>query len=305
MATHYFKPDRYQRGLGNYRPVLILENGDSVITTTVCSHGLDANRERVTPGGNPVTGPFFVAGAERGDTLSVTLERICPNRRYGYSAMVIGANVLNPDFGCTLPAQTVGEWDVDIETWTATLVHPQISYGNLSVPLAPFLGCIGVAPDQGQTISTMTSGQHGGNMDYRGYTEGVTALFPVFTEGALFFLGDGHAAQGDGEIVGSGVEISMDVQFRIGIRKKKRSFWPRIESEHELAAIGNARPLDQAVQEATTELVRWMQAEYRMELTASSVLLGQTIRYDIGNFYNPAYTAAARIERRWLQCAVS
>lgn len=106
-------------------------------------------------------------------------------------------------------------WEVDLERWSATLLSPDTVLGRLSLPLFPMLGCVGVAPDDQQTISTITAGPHGGNMDYRGYVEGVVALFPVFTDGALFFLGDGHAVQGVGEIVGSGIEVSMDVQFSV------------------------------------------------------------------------------------------
>ncbi|MCV4820492.1 acetamidase/formamidase family protein, partial [Escherichia coli] len=85
----------------------------------------------------------------------------------------------------------------------------------------------GVAADGGQAISTATSGTHGGNMDYRGFREGVTVYFPVFAEGALFFLGDGHALQGDGEICGTGIEISMDVQFTLDLIKGQKIEWPR------------------------------------------------------------------------------
>lgn len=297
---HHFIPTQYHRAMGNYRPVLAINDGDTVVTQTLCGAGYDAERRRVVAGGNPVTGPFFVCGATRGDTLAVTLERIRPNRRTGHSTTVIGSNVVDPDFIRRLPPDTDAEWDVDVEAWSAALVRPRTSLGAFSVPLAPMLGCLGVAPGFGQTISTATAGPHGGNMDYRGYTEGVTALFPVFADGALFFLGDGHARQGDGEITGSGIEISMDVQFSARIRKGKRCRWPRLETDGELMAVGNARPLDQALQHATTELIRWLRGEYKLDITTSSVLLGQVIRYEIGNVYDPAYTAVAKIERQWL-----
>src|SRR5439155_1554878 len=85
----------------------------------------------------------------------------------------------------------------------------------------PMLGCFGVAPPRGQAISCATSGQYGGNMDYRGFTQGVTVYFPVFVPGALLHVGDGHAIQGDGEIVGTGIEISFDVQFTVQLLKGK------------------------------------------------------------------------------------
>lgn len=300
MSVHHFIPDRYYRAMGSYPPVLTIQDGDTVATRTVCGAGVDANHVRVTRGGNPVTGPFFVHGAERGDTLAVRLERIRPNRRFGYSATVVSPGVLVPEMARTLPESGGSSWEIDLERWAATLLAPETALGKLSLPLAPMLGCLGVAPDDQQAISTITAGPHGGNMDYRGYVEGVVALFPVFTDGALFFLGDGHAVQGDGEIVGSGIEVSMDVQFSVQIRKGMRIRRPRLETASTLMALGTARPLDQAVQEATTELVRWLRTEYRLDVRTSSILLGQAIRYEIGNIYNPSFTAVAKVDKQWL-----
>src|SRR5260370_25719663 len=89
------------------------------------------------------------------------------------------------------------------------------------------VGWFGVAPERGQAISAATSAEHGGNMDYRGFMAGVTVYFPVFVPGALFHLGDGHALQGDGEIVGTGIEVSFDVQFTVRLLKGKQIKWPR------------------------------------------------------------------------------
>jgi amidase len=300
MTTHEFTPKHYYRAMGTYEPVLRIADGDTVVTTSVCAAGMNATAERITPGGNPMTGPFLVEGAEPGDTLEIKLDRVRPNRRYGHSGSVVAPNVVDPEFVHELPERQVAEWDVDIESWNATLVKPETVLGRKELPLDPMVGCLGVAPARGEAISTATSAQHGGNMDYRGYIEGVTALFPVFIEGGLFFLGDGHALQGDGEIVGSGIEISMDFQFTVRVRKGHRSRWPRIETESELIALGNARPLDQALQHATTELMRWLDADYGLDYTASSTLLAQVMRYEIGNVFDPAYTVIAKIERKWL-----
>ncbi len=300
MTTHQFTPDHYHRAMGSYEPVLRIADGDTVVTTTVDAGGLDVTGERVTPGGNPMTGPFYVEGAAHGDTLEVRLERVRPNRRRGWSGSVVAPNVVDPEFVPRLPDGDTSEWDVDVESWTATLLKPETALGRISLPLDPMIGCFGVAPDRGQAISTATSGPHGGNMDYRGHVEGVTTLFPVFVEGGLFFIGDGHALQGDGEIVGSGIEISMDVQFSVKVHKGRHSHWPRVETVDELIALGNARPLDQALQHATTELMHWLDAEYGLDHTASSTLFGQMIRYEIGNVFDPAYTVAAKIGRKWL-----
>src|ERR1700733_2382827 len=148
------------------------------------------------------------------------------------------------------------------------------------------LGCFGVAPANGQAISTATSAEHGGNMDYRGFTAGVTVYFPVFVPGALFHLGDGHATQGDGEITGTGIEISMDVQFTVRLIKGKLIRWPRGENQEEIFTAGNARPLDQALQHATTEMLHWLEEDYQLDVTSASLLLGQCVEYDIANVFD-------------------
>jgi acetamidase/formamidase len=186
-------------------------------------------------------------------------------------------------------------------TITAHLESPPPGLEYLGeVPLEPMLGCFGVAPARGQAISCATSGRHGGNMDYRGFREGVTVYFPVSADGALLHVGDGHALQGDGEIVGTGIEISFDVELTVGVIKGKEIGWPRADDGEFLMAVGNARPLDQAVQHATTELMRWLADDYGLDHRASSVVLGQLIRYDVGNVFDPAYTMVAKIEKRYL-----
>ena len=181
---------------------------------------------------NPQTGPFYVEGAEPGDTLVLHLDRLAPNRSYGFTSAQVAPNVVEPGYVPELPWLPDGrrpqaEWHVDVAAGTATLVAPETRLGRLALPLAPMLGCFGVAPAGGQAISTATSGPHGGNMDYRGFAAGVTVYLPVFVPGALIFVGDGHAVQGDGEIAGTGIEISFDVQFTVGLRKGKRIRWPR------------------------------------------------------------------------------
>jgi acetamidase/formamidase len=137
-------------------------------------------------------------------------------------------------------------------------------------------------------------------MDYRGFAEGATVYFPVFVPGALFHLGDGHAVQGDGEIVGTGVEISFDVQFTVNLLKGKQINWPRAENNAYILTAGNARPLDQAVQHATTEMIHWLE-ELGLEGNAAHILLGQCVEYDVGNVFDPAYTMVCKVKKSILQ----
>jgi acetamidase/formamidase len=302
VATHDFEPTVFHVSLGWHDPVLRIASGDTVRTWCVDSGGSDRSGERITPGGNPQTGPFFVEGAEPGDTLAVRLARIEPNRAIALTGQVVAANVVDPWFVGELPAgDGVDWWTIDLERRTARLQDPPPGLESLGeLPLDPMLGCFGVAPPGGQAISTATSGEHGGNMDYRGFRAGVTVFFPVFVEGALFHLGDAHALQGDGEIVGTGIEVSADVEFSVELLKGKRSSWPRAEDDEFVMAVGNARPLDQALQHATTELMRMLAEDRRLSFRASSALLGQCIRYDIGNVFDPAYTVVAKVSKRLL-----
>jgi amidase len=299
MASHSHEPTRYYRAFGTYEPVLHIAPGDSVFTRTVDAAGADATGQQVTTSGNPLVGPFFIEGAEPGDTLVVHLNALSPNRDQGYTHAPLAENVVDPPDVRQLPPRVDVMWHIDRERRVATT-----ELGNtarlLAVPLAPMLGCIGVAPYREQAIASTTSAQHGGNMDYRGYCVGTTAYFPVFVRGALLFVGDGHAVQGDGEIVGTGVEISFDVQFTAGLLKGKTIQWPRGENAEHIFAVGNARPLDQALQHATTEMLRWLQADYGLDALAASTLLGQCVEYDIGNAYDPAYTVVCKVRKSFL-----
>lgn len=304
MAVHRFTPSVYYNAIGSHPPALHIAGGDSVITTTADARGFDQHRRQVAGRGNPQTGPFFIEGAAPGDTLAVTLDRLTPNRRYGWTNMYVATNVVDPAYVRELPDESIlCEWDVDVAAGTARLVAPATALGDFSVPLDPMVGCFGVAPPGGQAISCATSSTHGGNMDYRGFRQGVTVYFPVFAPGALFHIGDGHAVQGDGEIVGTGIEISFEVQFTVRLLKGKTISWPRAENETEILTAGNARPLDQALQHATTEMLRWLAADYGLDARAASTLLGQTVRYEIGNVFDPAYTVVCKLDKRWLPAA--
>ena len=302
MATHRFSPQRYYTTIGSHEPVLRIDDGDTVITTTVDARGGDERNQQVTARGNPQTGPFYVNGAEPGDTLVLRLDKLTPNRRYGFSSAAVAPNVVDPHDVPKLPRDADGrapqaEWDVDVEAGTATLVKPETKLGKLALSLAPMLGCFGVAPENGQAISTATSGPHGGNMDYRGFVSGVTVYFPVAVPGALLFLGDGHALQGDGEIAGTGIEISFEAQFTVRLLKGQRIYWPRGENADYIFTVGNARPLDQCAQHATSEMLRWLQEDYGLDAVGANTLMGQCVQYDLGNMFDPAYTMVCKMPK--------
>jgi acetamidase/formamidase len=303
VTTHRFTPTHYYRTIGSHEPVLRIADGDTVITTTIDAGGRDAHMERVTPHVNSLTGPFYVEGAAPGDTLVVRLDRITPNREIGYASPVCAPNVVDPEYVRELPhLPPDGDalWRVDTERWTATLIRPETKLGALTLPLDPMIGCFGVAPEEDEAIWTMTSGRHGGNMDYRGFRAGVTVYFPVFVEGALFHLGDVHALQGDGEIAGTGIEISAEVQFTVRVLKGKTIRWPRGENDEYIFTVGNARPLDQCVQHATTEMLRWLETDFGLDPLGANILMGHCVEYDLGNMFDPAYTMVCKMRKRLL-----
>ncbi|BDI28651.1 amidase [Capsulimonas corticalis] len=305
MSKHQFTPTHYFSTLGSHPPVLRIADGDTVATTTLDAGGFDLHRERRHKGVNPMTGPFYVEGAEPGDTLAVRLDRLRPNRRFGWSGVQLASNVMDPADVALLPpppgfAEGSGEWDVDWDAGIAVLTSPATKLARLPIPIRPMVGCFGVAPSGGQAISTATSSTNGGNMDYKGFTEGVTVYFPVAVSGALFFIGDGHAVQGCGEVCGTGIEISFDVEFTLSVIKGKSIEWPRAETATHIVAAGNARPLDQALQHATSEMARWLQEEYALTWTEAHTLMGQCVEYEIANVFDPAYTVVCKMDKALL-----
>ena len=294
---HRFSPETYYMSIGSHEPVLEVKSGDLIHTMTVDAGGRDMEGNQVAPRGNPQTGPFYVVNALPGDVLAVTLEKIWPNRNYGFCRPRIAPNVLEPGHENSVPSLDTFNFVLDFATNTASIEHPSPALENLIVPIRPMIGCFGVAPDRGQSISTATSGPHGGNMDYRGFEPGTTAYFPVFVEGALFHIGDGHAWQSDGEILGTGIEIPMEVSFTLEVVKNKLIQWPRGQNSEYIFTAGNVRPLDEAIQHATSEMVRWLTQDYGISQPDANILIGVYVEYDIGNVFDPAYTMICKMPK--------
>jgi len=300
MATHRFVADHWHNVLGTRPSAFTVASGDTVITETLDAAGVDKDGAQVSQGPNPMNGPIFVETAEPGDALRVEILRMTPNRATGWTRSSLAANVVDPESVRDLPSREKANWAIDRQGGTLQLSPPVPGLEHLVLPLEPMIGCFGVAPALGQAFSTATSAENGGNMDYRGFGPGATVWFPVSVTGGLFFLGDCHAVQGDGEIVGTGVETSYEVEVRLTVEKGKKLVWPRGENEREIFSVGNARPLDQALQHATNDMFNWLMADYGLSRIAASHLLGQVVRYEVGNVYDPAYTMVCKVEKKWL-----
>jgi acetamidase/formamidase len=310
--THRFEPKRHFFTYCHaHPPQLRIAPGDTVVTTTRdAANDVYTTEDRtVSPkidldAVNPQTGPFFVEGAQPGDTLVVNIEQVTPNRDWGWGASIPFFGALAPEYKTAMLTPTAPDrlfiWKFDRERKAASLDLPGSRVKKVEVPLAPFLGTIGVAPPGKECIASITPGAHGGNMDYKGIVPGTTLYLPVFEPGALLMVGDGHAAQGDGEMAGAAIETSMDVRFRVDLIKGRAIAWPRLDDGASIMSIGSTRPLIDAVRLACVDLVGWMVQEHGFETWEAAQLLGQAAQIDIAQIVDPSYTAVCGIAKSHL-----
>jgi acetamidase/formamidase len=284
-------------------PALHVKPGDRVVTKTIDAAGVDWEGKSVGRGPNPQTGPFFIDGAEPGDVLVIRIDRLETNRASAYSGSLLSPYTLDP----TAIAARVDRdakrltWTIDKAKGVATLDQADVQPGGMTLPLHPMLGCVGVAPARGEAISSATPGAWGGNMDYAGMGAGATLMLPVNEPGALLFLGDGHARMGEGEVAGTGLETSMDVEFTVNLIKKKAVGWPRLENDTHIMVLGSARPLLEAFQHATSELQKWLMADYGYTERGAQTFMGQAAEYEIANVVDPSFTVVAKVRKNLLR----
>jgi acetamidase/formamidase len=298
--VHDFEPTEFHRVFSDaIPPVLHIFPGDTVRTWTVDAGGMDSKRVRRSQGGNPETGPFYVEGAIPGDTLVIKLNRVRLNRDSAESGDQIASSALNADYIKNTKYNDTfdGNWVLDRENGVARLKQPSEHLTNYTVKLRPMLGCIAVAPPAHQSLRTGFLGSYGGNMDYNQMQEGTTVYLPVYAAGALLFVGDGHAAQGDGELTGDALETSMDVEFTVDLVKGQAADRPRAENGEYLMALGIANSLPEALQSATTELAKWLQRDYKLDPNEAAVVLGTSIHYDVAEVVDPLVHVVAKVRK--------
>ena len=302
--THRFVPDHfYNTYSGAHPPALHVKPGDRVITKTIDASGVDWNGKSVSSGPNPETGPFYIDGAEPGDMLVVTFEKIETNRASAWSGSLLSPYTVDPQAIASRVDREAKRlnWTIDKAKGVARLDDAGVQPGGIELPLRPMLGCIGVAPRGKEAISTSTPGPWGGNMDYTRMNAGAKVMLPVNEPGALLFIGDGHAIMGEGEVAGTGLETSMDVEFTVDLVKKKAIGWPRLENATHIMVLGSARPLLEAFQHATTELQKWLQADYGFNERGAQTFMGQAAEYEIANVVDPNFTVVAKIPKTLLR----
>jgi acetamidase/formamidase len=292
IATNYYNT------FSHAHPVLKrVRPGDTVVTKTLDSGGVDEKDVRRAQPSNPLTGPFYVEGAEPDDALIVRFTKMRLNRRSGWSAYRLGLFSLAPESieglypnrykdGLVRQGRSnLIPWELDLERQLVRLKEPASQVVKLEFPAKPMLGCVGVAPAGDFAPTSGPSGSYGGNLDYNEIGEGAVVMLPVSHPGALLFLGDGHALQGDGESTGTGVETSMDVEFTVDVRKKANLTGPRVETADSIISIGSqpefVSSLDRALKLATSDMASWLVTDYKLEPWAAHMLIGYQGKYDV------------------------
>jgi amidase len=296
------QPGAYQYVYGPYAtPVTRVQQGETVAVYTIDAFGDALTSEDQTPSSvmgpylNPQTGPIYVEGAEPGDTLTVKIEAIEATRDWAVSCTV-------PYFGGLTSTRFTATLQPPLEerVWIYERTAGGFQYKDRwEIPWAPFFGTIGTAPHI-EAVGSLAPGAHGGNMDVPDVCPGNTVYLPVHHPGALFHVGDAHAAQGQGELCGVALEIAAKGIFTFEVIKGKAIEWPRIESADRIMTIGSAKPMEDAARIAYSELVRWLVADYGFELLDAYQLLSQAGGLYVGNMVDTVYSLVASCPKRYL-----
>ena len=281
---HEFTPDVFHNAFAATTvPVLRVASGDSIHTTTIDAAGTDENGVRRADAGNPQTGPFYIEGVEPGDTVAVHINRLRLNRKWAISTDTLSNLAIAPALGARMNGRgQLVRWRLDLQDGIAMRENPPPSLAQYAVPLAPMLGCIGLAPaDANPPPHSGEFGVWGGNLDFNGIVEGTTVFLPVSVPGGLLYIGDAHAAQGDGELSNNGLETSMDVTLRVERLSRHSISAPRVESPTHLMALGLGASLDDALRKATTNMVEWLMARHGLTFPEVSQVLGTSAEYTV------------------------
>jgi amidase len=301
---HEFTPTKFYRQFSALNePVLRVAPGDTIHTTTVDAGGTDEKGVTRVLGGNPETGPFFVEGAEPGDTLVVHLTRLRLNRDWAVSDDYVVPRGVDTDWAVKLKdAGKSVRWQLDTARGVATVEKPTEHLKNYSVPLRPMLGCVATAPPPAAAApGTGDSGGYGGNMDFNEVIEGATVYLPVRAPGAMLYLGDGHAAQGDGELNGNALETSMDVEFTVDLISGKGVPGPRVESATHLMAVGLDGSIDDAFRDATTNMADWLTDKYGLTPSEVAEVMGTSAEYKVSEVADRNAGVVLKINKERLQ----
>tara|TARA_R110002095_G_scaffold70920_3_gene60464 strand:- start:1497 stop:2387 length:891 start_codon:yes stop_codon:yes gene_type:complete len=273
FSSFHYEFNRFQE------PDIWIESGETIRVETEDAlsgqiRNIGDQRDKVkVPFSNPVTGPVYVAEAEPGDMLAIKIESI--ESRDGQCATYTG----NPKQLC----QWLGT-DVPGGAHVCPIRDGFVYWSEyIKIPYKPMLGCIGTTPAYGMP-STMPAGAYGGNMDIREVTEGNTLYLPVFVPGALLYLGDAHAAMGQGELSATGLEMAAQTTLTIHLVKGKTIAGPRIESPEEIITVASGTPMERATAEAFAQMILWMEAEHGWNRWRAYDLLTHVAEISLGYY---------------------
>jgi amidase len=288
-------------------PVARLKPGDVLDTNTVDAFGNAIKKPGDTlsmvKGDNPLTGPFYVEGAAPGDTLAVKILDLQVDGDQGVGAFAPGFGALNetsytPMLHTPLP-EKIWFYPIDHASNTATFKALDSNF-SVKIPLHPFFGCIGVAPANGEARSSIVPAEFGGNMDAPEVSVGNTLYLPVNVAGALLYMGDGHAAMGDGEVAGTAIEVPLRARLQVDLIKGQKINWPRFENDQAIMTVGAYRPLDECLRIAFTELVGWIHNDYGLSEFDAYELLSKVAKIHLDEMVDPNYVIVASIEKKYL-----
>jgi acetamidase/formamidase len=257
---------------------------------------------------NPQTGPFYVEGAEPGDTLALHFVAMEPAREWGASAAI-------PFFGGLTSTDRVATLQEPLPdtTWIYELDRARNTVGfvatsadlRVELPVEPMLGTVGVAPAGGEARSSLVPDRFGGNMDTPQMRPGATCFLGVNVEGALFSIGDGHYRQGEGEACGTAVEGAMTTTLIVELIKGRPTPWPRIEDDTHWMSIGSSRPLEDAWRIGMTDLVAWFGELYGLSAMDAYQLLSQVTEAPLANVVDANYSAVLKARKALLPAATA
>lgn len=309
-------PEKFYVTFGPHKPAMNLKSGQSLqVTVPDCDgygpdgkvmdrHRFESSLHAPIMVGNPLAGPYYIEEAQPGDSLGIHIEKIVIEQDFGRTGIStrqihIPAKLLvmdqDVDFNVAVPRQ-IRRWHIHHASQTASLPLENSRKAAIEVPLAPFPGCIAVAPENGQFIHSLRVGNFGGNIDIPALTVGSCIHLPVFCSGALVFLGDLHAAQGDGEIIGGAIEVGGTITVRVELHKKKTLAYPRFENAAAIGTIGAAETLQNAFDIAYAQLILWLVQDFGFNRWDAFHLVSQTVQARPGNYHS----AICTLHKQWL-----
>lgn len=286
-------------------PVARIKPGETIVLEVedACSGQIkrvgDQRDRGEIPYGNPVVGPIYVEGASVGDTLSISIKEVKPMTGKGttylseFNELYVAGIPLLKFLGVSLPYKSK----------ICEIRDGRVYFNrDLALPYQPMIGTIGVAPnlEEESISSAVLPGRHGGNMDLPDVCPGSILYLPVFHDGALLYVGDAHAVQGEGEISGTAVEMPAEVEIEMSLIEGESVNCPRIETEGEVmfvATTSGVGTLEDAIRTAYFELIIWMEEEYGLNRFDGLMLCSQVGRIRVGNLW----TVAAKIGKKYLK----